>query len=1114
MLKIYTSRYNTLVEKTMFDMAIQSFENGGESYLFVPEQYTLQNEINLMNRIQKNAVSGIRIMSFQRLALETLSKLGGLKRTYIDNLGKTMVLKNILYKGNLSLYSGSINKEGFVQSVLNQIAELKRTMITPHMLLELAEKTQDHGMLAQKLKELAYIYEEMELVLSGQYVDNEDRLGQLSELKDMNHLKDTEIFIYGFLDFTAIELEIIKNLVTSGVKVHIGLCLDEDSSENMDETVFFTTQKTKYQLEKAVREGGAPLSLHKIPGHYEGQRENLRLLGENLFKTIPGSFDAEPKGLEIYGAHSSDEELHYIARDIAKKVVENDFRYKDFMVTSAQEEVYNPSAKQIFAQYQIPLFIDEKRTIINSPIIKTILAILSLLGEEFKTEDVMVFLKNGFSQISQNSIYTFENYMIRRKFRGRMFFEDKYFEPKGPLNEKQIHEMEIVMEVREYLLSIFKGPAEKAKAEHTAREYSEMIMEILDKINMFQEIQKFIDELRKNNLLDEANENNQIWNIVVNIWEQASAIFDQEKMDINRFKNLFEEAVKSHKLAVIPPSSDQVIFGDMDRSRSDSKKIVYLCGVNSGSVPASYKESSILTQEEKMIIGKNGMSLPSEKDQVLSNDMLTLYILINSANQGLTLSYSTEGGKSPAMILEQAMDIFPKLKIKTPGDIEEEDLISTPRATLPIMSKQLKGLIRGQETDSVWVQVLAHYLKNQDTREMAEVALSGIQYNNQKENIQNAKALYKDRLKLSTTRLLSFVECPFKHFVKYGLKAGERKEYAIQSAEVGIVLHETMEQFISKLVEESALIHTLTKEQTDKIIDEYFDKASRKILDEYHINDSRNQFLLERQRSTARHIGQLSLEHIKSGEFTLYKQEAKFGDEATDSEIKLLIDDEKVNLVGTIDRIDILKEEGKIYVKIIDYKTRDKKFSLSDAYNGIDIQLLLYLYAALNAIKDPQSEILPAGAFYFPVINPIVETSEREPKTIEKQREDRIKADGIVIDEEEILDKIGKIDKKRDGRNIFTLEEVEALIEHILSDINKNVSKMLSGEIQALPVSQNNGQRTACDYCRYASICRFEADLGDEYRVLYSYDHAQIRLKLKEEQKNKHKEEQDEHKLD
>ncbi len=210
----------------------------------------------------------------------------------------------------------------------------------------------------------------------------------------------------------------------------------------------------------------------------------------------------------------------------------------------------------------------------------------------------------------------------------------------------------------------------------------------------------------------------------------------------------------------------------------------------------------------------------------------------------------------------------------------------------------------------------------------------------------------------------------------------------------------------------------------------------------------------------------------------------------------------------------ILLEFTKIYVKIIDYKTRDKKFSLSDAYNGIDIQLLLYLYAALNAIKDPQSEILPAGAFYFPVINPMVETSEREPKTIEKQREDRIKADGIVIDEEEILDKIGKIDKKRDGRNIFTLEEVEALIEHILSDINKNVSKMLSGEIQALPVSQNNGQRTACDYCRYASICRFEADLGDEYRVLYSYDHEQIRLKLKEEQKNKHKEEQDEHKLD
>lgn len=1106
MLDIYTSRYNRILEEELFAEAIRAYEGGQQVYILVPEQYTLQNELLLMQKIKSKAASRIRIMSFQKLALESLSKIGGLKRTYIDSLGKSMVLKNILFSSNLSIYSDSADKEGFVQSVLNQIAELKRSRITPDMLETLAEKTQDHSLLSQKLQELVYLYREMELALGNKYVDNEDRLGQLAEIRDLSHLQDVKVYLFGFLGFTAVELEIIGNLLGSGVELAIGLCLDEKTTRSQDETIFLATLKSKEQLESIAHAHQIQSRAREITKEDEAQGGNLRLLENNLFKTIPKSFDREVSDIRIFASHSLDEEVHNIAREITKKVVNEGYQYKDFMVVSAQPEAYNPAIKQIFSQYRIPTFLDEKRPIINSPIIKTIIAILNLLGDEFRLEDMMVLLKNGFFDVGKEKAMIFENFMLRRRFRGRMFFEDKYFVPKKELNESQKAELEMVLEVRRTLREVFEEPlAEIGQGQTSALQLAEILMGILDQIAMFQNIQALLEELRKNNLLDEANENNQIWNIVVKILEQAVEIFGEEGMTVQRFKELFVEAARGHQLAVIPPALDQVVAGDMERSRSNSKKAIYLCGANSGNIPKPYRESAILTQEEKQRLYEKGLDLPSKKDNVLLNDLLTLYIMLTRAENQLMLSYSSEGGKLPAMLLGQIRDIFPKIPVETVRDLKARDLITLPRPTIDAMSRQLKQFQKGQAVDDWWLKALDYYTGNPETREMASMAVRGLEYSNAKENLKNAKKLYHNHLKLSTTRLTSLVQCPFKHFVRYGLGARERKEYAIESTELGIVLHDTMEHFIQKLAEDSALVATLTKAQADQLIDGFFDQAMQKMLKEHDINDNRNKFLLERQRKAARHIGYISVEEIRNEGFALYKQEARFGYDG-EREVGFALEGEEVQLVGTIDRIDLLQEEGKVYVKIIDYKTRNKKFDLSDAYNGVDIQLLLYLYAAISAIEMPDATVLPAGAFYFPVIHPIITTAEREAETIEKARQEEIKADGILIDDADILRKLGK-DPDKKNKNVFSKSEIEAFVAHIMEGVQDSVRQMLLGNIQAWPTSQNNGQTTACDYCRYKAICHFEPALGDEYRYLFKYDEEQIKAKLKKDYPKSEKEE-------
>lgn len=1109
MLNIWTSRDNNILEEAIRRRALEAYQAGKQVYLLVPEQYTLENELKLMDDLDQEAVSRIRVMSFQRLALETLAKLGGLKRTYIDNLGKSMVLKNILYHHRLNIYASTAKKEGFVQSLLNQIAELKRSMIGPDMLRDLADKISDHGLLAEKLAELAFIYEEMERVLGKQYVDNEDRLGQLAEIKDLSHLQEVEFYLFGFVGFTALELEILGNLLGSGVGVHLGLCLDLASAQKQEENVFAASFKSLQQLERLAYRHKIDLDHQEVAEEVSDQSLDILRLTKELFKTIPVSVDHEVEDVQIFAGHSIDEEIHFIARDITKNVVENHMQYKDFMVVSVQSESYNAAIKQIFGQYEIPVFLDEKRSILNSPIVKTILAILNLLGEEFKLEDMMVFLKNGFASLGENEIYVFENYMLRRRFKGQMFLEDQYFTPKKDLNESQAAELELVLQVRTYLLEVFRAPLGQVTRARTAREFAEVLMEVLDGIDFFSKIQILIEELQDHNLLDEANENNQVWNIVANILEQAAEIFDEEDMDIRRFKDLFVEAIKAHKLAVIPPSLDQVIIGDLERSRSGRKQVIYLCGVNSGFLPKAYKESAILTQEEKIILAEGGVDLPSKKDNVLVNDLLTLYIMLLRAEKKLVLTYATEGGKLPAMILGQITDIFPKITIKTDQNLTAEERISLPRPTIETMAKELKKFLKQQEIDDLWLDALAYYDQEEKTQKMTQIALDGLAYKNHKGRLQDAKKIYRNNLRFSTTRLTSFVECPFKHFVRYGLAAKERKEYAIESAELGIVLHDTMEQFIQRLVQESALIATLTKEQTDQIIDGLFDDASKRMLTEYEINDSRNKFLLERQRKTARHVGYISVENIRKEGFELFKQEEPFG-YGGGSNLAFDIAGERVNLVGTIDRIDVLRLEDRLYVRIIDYKTRDKAFNLSDAYNGIDIQLLLYLYVALSAMEDPTATILPAGAFYFPVINPIISTKTREAESIEAARAAEVQVDGIIIDDQEILQRIrdggqgdgeetSKEAKNKKIKNVFTREEIYALLDHIIGQVARSVARMLDGEIEAEPTSQNGGQRTACDFCRYAAICKFEPALGDSYRQIYQYDEEQIKEKLKVE---------------
>lgn len=1110
MLTIKTSRYNKDIEKELFSQIINTHKNNENAYIVVPEQFTLDNEIKLMETLNVGALINIKIMSFNRMAVEALSNLGGIKRRYIDEIGKSMIIKRIFQenKEELLLYESSSEKAGFVDAIIKLISELKRSMILPEDLIRASENQASNILFSKKLKELGIIYSAFEEKLRGKYVDNEDRIGQFAEIEDLSYLKNTKLYMYSFFSFTELEYRVIKNMIESDISLEI--FLNTDIAVN-DEDTFDSTKKTLERIQDIVKKlPNKELAILEIP-EFDLKNKDIKYLGDNLFKTFPKAEIRVPESIEIYYAHNINEEIKKVALDINNNIIFKNYRYRDILVVSTDENIYNEDIKFIFKQYNIPCFLDEKRDVYSSPISRALISALNLINMDFAAEDLLMFLKSGFNDLKTEDILVFENHIIKRKLKNNMFLDDKYFEAEYYYSDEA--EKASVYSVREYFKdNIFRNNSFR-KEKNTARYFAKNIFEIMTTLNIQAKAQQFVESLKAQNYNDEANENGQIWNLFLRILDQSVELFENQILEFKYYIDMLIQSLLTHKLSVIPPSKDQVIVADMERSRSTDKKIVYILGANNSSMPRIPKDNILLNKDDKELLTGSGIELPSNIEAVDSREILLLYNIITKPDSKLHISYAADtAGISvmPSVILNHITQIYPNLKPKNKLDLETKSFINVPKATIPIMAAEIKKYTRGEKIDNIWLELLSYYINNEAYNNLAESALNGIFYKNIQPQIDQkiAKSLYNTPLKVSTTRIDNFIKCPFSHFIKYGIKAKERKVYDIEPAEMGQVLHLTIEKFIEHIKKELPTIENITKEQTDTIIKDIFKESAENTLKEYDLKEKRNQYILKKLDKTAKFIGFNCVEQLRKGSFELLYQEEKFGENAKIPPIIININGEEIILEGVIDRVDIYSEEEKTYVKVIDYKTRTKAFNISDAYNGLDIQLIIYLKAAMESSAFKKTKAYPGGVFYFPIVNPMINTDSRDPEKIAELIKSQIKLDGIVLHDVKVINAINGEEQdviKNKGRNktehLLELNQFELLIDRVEKNIYEALDGMISGIIEPYPVKSEKNNTTACDYCRYSSICKFDEELEENsYRVVPSYKTEEVIAMLEGEE--------------
>jgi len=1080
--------------------------------LMVPEQFTLQAETDIIASLGSAGIMQLEVLSFQRLAHRILSEVGGIKRVQINQSGKAMLLRSIIdaNASELTLYAKASRQEGFLSKCSALIDDLKRQDIDPQNLMACSDALEE-GMLRLKLRELGLIYEKYTQALEEGYVDEHDWLRLLSQrISSSRLLEGAHVWIDGFSGFSAGELSVIGELVKKAAQVSVSLTLDMEAGPDYE--LFAATRRTIKAISASASEAGAGESTCKV--QLEGARPpELLHLERNLYAYPFSRYAGSMGGIRLFAGSSRHSEVENAAIEIIKLASGRGYRWRDIAIVTGALEDYAQIIKRTFSEYGIPVFIDEKRPITNNPITRFVLAALDIAARDFRYEDVFKFIKTGFTELERSSWERLENYVLRYGIKSSAWLSEFAL---GSEEERSLAE-----EARIKLVPPLAGLKKKLGKKKTVKEFTSIIYDFMVELDMPEKIERWTQRLMDDSRLEYVNENTQIWNIVIEIFDQMVEMIGDMKVDIREYAGILSAGFAEHKIGVIPPTMDQVIAGSLERSKSHEIKALFVLGVNDGVLPGGFSDEELILDDEKLIMKENGVRIATDSITRAEEEKFSIYTSFSKPSELLHMSYAIadEEGKAlrPSIIADRMKKLYAGLQVESDIVVDSGRRLEMLVSPFPGL-RQLSELIRQEmeasaEDNSLWRDLYSWYASSPQWSEKADIVCEGLFHKNQQEYIGGglASRLYASPLKSSISRLERFANCPFAHFVNYGLSPRERPEYTVSMPDMGTLFHSSVEKFSKEISDENISWRELEREKSDEIVERVIDSMVPEFGSGVLYSSHRYSYLVNKIKRVGKRAAWAIVEHIRRGEFAPLDHEVEFSECGSIPAIVIeLPGGEKIELAGRIDRVDILGDGREGYVKIIDYKSGSKKFTLSDAYYGLQIQLLVYMDALLeNKQLLEFDELHPAGVFYFRIDDPLIDADKLGEDDIEKGILKQLKMNGIVLKdvsvvkamdseiENERYSSIIPAEVKKDGEisersSAVSEAEFRGLIGHVKNLICEIGSEILKGKIKIQPC--RSGSEISCSYCKFKSICQFDTLLEDnEYRNIKKLSDTQVR---------------------
>ena len=1099
----------------------QAREHEDLDYLIlVPEQFTMQTQKDLVLRHSDGGIMNIDVLSFGRLSFRVAEETGMGVRPVLDDIGKALIIRRIAsdMSDQLPTLGRYMKRIGYINEVKSAISEFMQYSVSPDDLTEILQSRGISSSLKMKLLDLQTLYRRFIEYIGDNYITTEESMDLLARyIPRSERIQRSVVVMDGYTGFTPVQMRVVRALLNRALDVIITVPFGcEEGAEPLKELppehLFSLSSRmvrkilTLAEEDQIERKTDVILSERPVKRYMEA--EDLAFLEEELFRYGKRTYDAQPRHITLSTMSTIREEVRQVCLSIRRLVCPSDekaaCRYRDIAIVSADPETYAPIFEEYLDRYHIPYFIDRTTPILQNPLIEYIRSALLIYDEQFSYESIFHFLRTNLAGLTEEETDRLENYVLFAGIRGpqrwsRMF--SRKTTDDADYAEQELEEMNMLRKRVLDRLKPLKSAAASGKKNTSER---------------VRDLYAFVEASGCDVLLDsladafeeagddvKCGEFRQAYRYVMELFEQIDELMGAEETDLKEFIALLDAGFAEMKVGVIPQNADRVMVGDMQRTRLDKVRHMFFCGVNDGNIPMS-GGGGILSDFDREFIHSLDTELelaPTPKEEMYIQ-RLYLYMMMTKPLEGLHMSFCRvyADGKeiSPSYLVREMTNLFPGLRIRQPekdGDhlaqadciedglayyveLQKKYMECTDEAEKALLEKKLCSFMTAALSRSDLADRLASVDKNMrslDLQEYLEPEAAGL--------------LYGDELHTSVSRLEEYAGCAFRHFLNYGLALQDRSEPEADALLMGTTMHEILRYFSEHLSSIGSTWTDFTEDDAKKLIEDGLaDIAGTGLLAAFD-DTGRGRYQLERLKETILFCIQTIGSQLRRGSLT----PELFEYQVWDSIPYGPGDRRKVSLKGTIDRVDVCREDDRILLKIVDYKSSKKELDLSRVYTGEQIQLPLYMDAIIRYYQEKEhlddESVIPAGLLYFPLIHnymTIDPQGEDDASVADKHRKE-LKMTGVVNVDETVLkrmtdttsgsDDILHVRFTKDGiqnsPNVMDAEGFRTLRGYVRKKIGDMASEISKGAIMANPYE--NG----CEYCPYkGTVCKFDAGLA------------------------------------
>ena len=1114
----------------------ESMERPKESFLvIVPEQFTMETQKKLVQLHPRKGILNIDVLSFQRLALRVLEDTGADRRRILEETGKSLVIRRCAMENekDLTLLGESIRKPGYIRQVKSMISELSQYNLEPADLGELLPELEGNPRLYYKCKDLEILYRSFREHMEKEYVTAEEVLEVLTEhAGESALLQGCTIALDGFTGFTPIQQKLLEKLFTLAKKIMVTVTVDirEDwgSPKGMHE-LFYLSKKTIHSLTVLCRNTGTeivePVLLGKGASPRFRDQPALAYLERNLFRGgrtyhREKPYEKDQQEISIHLAANPREEVRFAAEKILELVRGKHCTYGEIGLISGDMETYAREVRRLFPQYGIPFFVDETRRVLLNPFLEYIKAALEMVARDYSYESVFRFLRTGLVDVSSKDVDMVENYVLAAGICGYSRWKKPWEQCTRTFSREKL---DLLNCFREQFLSKTGDFTDSMKGRGiTVRQRCEALYHFIVKEHIQEKLYRMEQNFEALGQVETAKEYHQIYGVVMALLDKMVEFLGDEVMSLLDFKELLEAGFEDSKVGIIPPSPDQVLVGDMERTRLKDIKVLFFWGLNEGIVPSGKNTAGLLSEQERSFLGDKGVSLApgARENSFVERFYLYLHLTKPSKRLFLTLVKSDMDGKvmRPSYVLSRIRKMFPALKIQD----EDEDPSLAKRVWTPANGMEyVPGVIkafREGEASGEMLELFQWYRSRPQYEEKLEWLVKGAFSQGKSTGIGKAaaRALYGTVLNNSVSRLESFAACAYAHFLQYGLGLSEREKLEFAPVDMGNLFHRALELFARKLEQSTYTWFDVPEEKAKEFTEQAIEEAVSQYQAPGLFKDKRSAYGLKRIRRIMERTIWALLIQIRRGSFVPGSFEVTFSAVEDLEAVNIsLSGEENMRLKGRIDRIDYCETENQVYVKVVDYKSGNTKFDLAALYYGLKLQLVVYMNAALELEKRvfPEKEVIPAGIFYYHVEDPLLELSgEISEEKIREQLLKELKVNGIVNSKEEIIRAMDRnlsgtsdvipVSVNKDGSlgkasKTLDTDEFRLMSSYVNQKLKGLGKEIMEGKTAVNPYRRKN--QTACDYCAFREVCGFDPKMEDmDYRRLSELTEEEIFRRMKE----------------